>query len=91
VDPNLLGQASYVRQCEVLARAPSRTAFARKLIAVGLDCRSEAAVSAWVKEWGGVSANGRDMAAVTDERVYLRALNGYPGNPYLPFSPAVGA
>jgi len=88
VSAEALSQARHVRQCYIYGRAKSRAEFARKLIACGVERRSVAAVSAWLRDWGN-SNDGHKSAleAVTDDRIYLAALDHRPGDPVLPYPP----
>lgn len=76
VSAEQLGQPDHVRQCNVFARAKSRAAFARALIAAGVDRgRSEAAVSAWARDWANPSTGGRAAEVIRDDRVWLARLD----------------
>lgn len=78
VRPDMLAQRPHIRQCRVLVRARTRMEAARKLVECGMESgRSAAAVSAWLKEWGQPTGNPQELAAVTDERVYVTRMDNF--------------
>lgn len=81
----MLNCAPHVRQCQVLGRAKSRAAFARALIAAGIERGSAASVSNYVRNYGGDTHNTEDLATITDERLYLRTAHARPGDPYVAY------
>jgi hypothetical protein len=92
ITPEMLGVAPHVAQIQVFGRAPSRAAFARAVVAAGLDRRSPTALASYLAEYGGHTRNAADLAAMTDDRLYVRSINAAAGSPLIPYplEPAQG-
>lgn len=79
-------QNGHGRQIRVYGRARSRVAFARMLIAAGLEHGSEASVSRWIADYGGTTEGVGALAACTaDGQLYVAPLDGPDAGPYLSY------
>jgi hypothetical protein len=87
VTPEMLGCAPHIRQVRVFARAASRAEFGRKLVASGIlaSRTSPAAASAYAKNWGSTTSNVSDHGAITDDRVYVHAIDGQHGTGFIAY------